>query len=338
MNIRYKFAIISFSIVFCSFVASAEPATAQTTAKPPAPTTNTGGQALEIAPPVLTLKGDPGQTIKAQISLRDISSSPLIVSAQINDFIAAGEDGTPKILMEDDGDNPYSIKGWVNPLATMRLVPKEIKNLPITIKIPANASPGGHYGVVRFTATPPELEGTGVSLSASLGALVFITVNGPVNESMGIESFTIEKDGSTGTIFESTPLTFTQRIKNDGNIHDQPAGQVVITDMFGNKVAAVNVNLPPRNILPGSVRKFDQPLDSSVLGTKKLFGRYTADLKLTYGADKKEMTETITFWVVPYRLIGAAVVVLVGGAFGTRTFFKYHNQRVINKATKSKRK
>ena len=37
------------------------------------------GQALEIAPPVLNLKADPGETIQAKISLRDVSTSSLLV-------------------------------------------------------------------------------------------------------------------------------------------------------------------------------------------------------------------------------------------------------------------
>ncbi len=53
-----------------------------------------------------------------------------------------------------------------------------MKNLPITINVPANASPGGYYGVIRFTATPGKLDQSGVALSASLGALDFIRVNG----------------------------------------------------------------------------------------------------------------------------------------------------------------
>jgi hypothetical protein len=319
----------TFSVCAPAFAATAAPAA-------PATPSNNVGQALEIAPPVITLSGDPGQTIKTQISLRDISSGNLLVSGQVNDFVAAGEDGTPKILLDEKEVDPYSIKGWITPVAPFIMIPREIKNLPVTIVIPANASPGGHYGVVRFTGTPPELKGTGVSLSASLGALLLITVSGNVKEQMSVQSLSVSHNGKTGTLLEGTPLEFTERIKNSGNIHELPTGQVVITDMFGKTVGAVNVNVPPRNILPQSIRKFSQPLDSTVIGNKKLFGRYHADLKLTYGKNAQTVTSRLDFWVIPYRLIGTAIVALVGGFFVLRFVLRRYNQTVINKASKSK--
>ncbi len=315
------------------------PADAQTPPSAPAGPNNSG-QALEIAPPVINLTADPGQVIKTQISLRDVSSGKLLVKGQVNDFVAAGEDGTPKILLDEENDepNPFSIKSWVAPLPELVLEPRQIRNLPVTITVPKNAAPGGYYGVVRFTATPPELEGTGVSLSASLGSLVFVRVNGEAKEAMEIEEFSINKDGKTGTFFESTPINFVERLKNTGNLFQQPSGQVSITDMFGKKIAAVNVNLPPRNVLPASIRKFEQPLDSSVIGNKKLFGRYTAELKLTYGTNKQTISETITFWVIPYKLIAIVLVALIGGFFLFRFLIRRYNQRIIGKAYNSRRR
>jgi len=321
-------------ILACLFSLNTHPVAAQT-----AQTPNTG-QALEIAPPVITISANPGQTINTQISLRDVSTSKLIVTGQVNDFVAGGEDGTPKILLDDEeaANNPYSLKSWIGPLPKLLLEPRQIKNLPVTIKVPVNASPGGYYAVIRFTAKPPELNSTGVSLSASLGALILVRVNGDVDEKMEIAEFSINKNGKTGSIFQQTPLEFVERIKNAGNIHDTPSGQVSITDMFGKKVAAVNVNLPPRNILPQSIRKFTQPLDSSVIGNKILFGKYTAELRVVYGSDKEVTTSQLTFWVIPYTLIGVGIAALVVGFFVLRFLIRRYNSHIIGKAQNPRRR
>ena len=298
-----------------------------------------GGQALEIAPPVLNLTGNPGQTIKTQISLRDVSNGKLLVTGELNDFTASGEDGTPKIIMEDGEPNPYSLKSWVAPLPKLLLEPRQIENLPVTIRIPADASPGGYYGVVRFTAQAPELEGQGVSLSASLGALILLRVNGEAKESMTVEEFSVATPGGTvKSMFESTPIVFKTRVKNTGNIHEQPTGQIIVTDMFGKKIAGVNVNLERRNVLPQTIRKFEQTLDKSVLGNKKLFGKYTATLTLTYGEKKQTVTQTKTFWVIPYTLIGVGIAVLIAGFLGLRFMIGRYNRHIINQATKAKTK
>jgi hypothetical protein len=324
-------AVIGIGIYAPVALAATPPAKA---AAPTPPPVNNAGQALEIAPPVITLSADPGKVIKTQINLRDISSSNLLVKGQVNDFVAAGEDGTPKILLDDTSNNPYSIKGWVASFPDLLMIPKQIRTLPVTITVPADASPGGHYGVVRFTATPPELKDTGVSLSASLGSLILINVSGDIKESMNVQEFTVSHNGKAGTLFESAPVSFTERLKNTGNTHEQPTGQVVITDMFGKKVGAVNVNLPPRNVLPNSIRKFDQPLDSTVIGNKKLFGRYTADLKVDYGAKKQSTTASLTFWIIPYKLIGIIVAVLIIGFFILRFFIRRYNRSIINRASR----
>lgn len=333
---RLTLTLLSLMAIVTSSYAPAALAATDTS-----PNSGESGQALEIAPPVLNLTADPGQTVRAQISLRDVSPTKLIVEGQVNDFVAAGEDGTPKILLEDTEESPYSLKPWVQPLPRLTLNPREIKDLPVTIKVPRDAAPGGYYAVIRFTATPPELEGTGVSLSASLGSLVLLRVNGDAKEGLSIEEFSVNYGGKTGTLFQSTPLQFMQRIRNTGNVHEQPAGSITIKDMFGKPVAAVNVNLPPRNILPGSIRKFEQPLDSSVIGNKMLFGRYTADLKMNYGENNQTATSSLTFWVIPYSLIGIGIAALVIGFFVLRFMIRRYNQSIINKAqgtTKKKKK
>jgi hypothetical protein len=218
----------------------------------------------------------------------------------------------------------------------LTLQPRQIKQLPVTIKIPANASPGGYYGVIRFTATPPDPKSTGVSLSASLGALVLLKVNGTAKENMSVEEFSLNQDGKTGTLFQSTPIQFLARLKNNGNIFEQPTGQVTITDMFGKKVAVVNVNLQQNNVLPQSIRKFTQSLDRSVIGDKTLFGQYHADLRVTYGANKQVVTASTTFWVVPYTLIGGGIAALIVGFFALRFIIKRYNRHIIHKAQKSR--
>ncbi len=306
----------------------------------PAPTTNNNvGQALEIAPPVLTISANPGQVIKTQLSLRDISSGNLIVKGQVNDFLAAGEDGTPKILFDTTQTSPFSLKTWVAPLPQLLMKPREIRNLPVTFTVPADASPGGHYGVIRFTATPPDLSGTGVSLSASLGALVLLTVSGKTTEKVDVASLTAEKGGQAKSIFESTPITFVSRLKNTGNVQEQPTGRITIKDMFGKTIAGLNVNLDRRYVLPDSIRRFESSLDSGVIGNKHLFGHYTAVLTLDYGNNSKQtLTSSKSFWVIPYRAIGAAVVLLVVGFFVLRRLIRGYNERIITRAQNNRRR
>lgn len=298
---------------------------------------NETGQALEIGPTVINLTADPGETLNSKINLRDVSDTSLLVTASINDFTAQGEDGTPKIVLDEGEDNPYSIRSWISPITQFTLDSKELYEVPVTISVPADAAPGGYFGVVRFTGTPPDLDGTGVALSASLGTLVFIRVNGDAKEQISIaEFYTAIPEHDKTSLFEGSPIGFVVRLKNDGNVHDQPTGTIIVKDMFGNKVGLVNVNLPPRNILPGTIRKFEQQLDESTIGNKKLFGLYTAELTVTYGEGGETVTSSLQFWVIPWKLILVAVVGLVALFFGLKALIKRYNSHIIKQAQKRK--
>lgn len=296
------------------------------------------GQALEIAPPIASLTVNPGQTVSVPIYLRDISKTNLIVTGEANDFVAAGEDGTPKLLLDGTDAGPYSMKNWVTSLPSLNLVPQEIKAMTVTLKVPKDASPGGHYGVIRFTATPPDLNTTGVSLSASLGALMLVTVSGKISENLSLSGFSTSQNGHASSFFEAAPLNFTEVFKNAGNIHEQPTGQIIIKDMLGRTLAGININTPPHYILPASSRKFEEALDQHAIGNKMLFGRYTATMSVTYGADKQALTSSLVFWVIPYRLIGAAAVLIVGGFFILRFLVKRYNQHIIAQSQRGRRR
>lgn len=327
-------ALNSTALVSLALLSTLSVLLAPLTSQAAAPTGQGGGQALEIAPPVITLTADPGQTLRTQIGLRDVSTATLIVTGEVNDFTASdGEDGSPKILLDPGETSPYSMKTWIRPLAELTLKPRQLENLPVVINVPRDAAPGGYFSVVRFTARAPELEGTGVSLSASLGALIFVRVNGAANEKLSFKEFAaVQPNGQKSTLFESLPITFVSRIENKGNVHLQPAGQIIIKNMFGKTVAGINVNLPPRNILPGSTRRFESPLDKAVLGKTQLFGRYTADIRVTYGDSKQVITERMTFWVIPWKLIGFGILGLIIAFLVLRRMIRNYNAAIIRKA------
>lgn len=296
---------------------------------------NTGsGQALEIAPPVLTLRADPGETINTQISIRDISPTALRVTSEVNDFSSEGrEDGAPVLRGVDEEEpvepSPYSIVSWVEPLPPLLLEPREIENLPVRINVPADAAPGGYYGVVRFTATPASLDSTGVALSASIGSLVFIRVNGDAKQAMEIVEFSTSKNGKPGWFFDSTPIDFVQRVKNTGNVHEQPVSSILVKDMFGNNVVNLNMNLEQRNVLPDSIRRFTSPLDSSAIGDRVLFGRYSATITTKYGENGAiEVTDTLSFWVVPWQIILGIIALIIAIVLGFRFWLSKRDQKL----------
>jgi hypothetical protein len=290
-----------------------------------APAANgSAGQGLEISPPVIELNADPGQTVTTQIRVRNVTAGELIAKGKADDFGAGtDESGQPKLLLDETGATRYSLKYWVSGVPDLDLAPQELKTATVKITVPRNAEPGGHFGVVRFTAVPPNLQGTGVALSASVGTLILLRVSGAITDKLSLAEFSATQSGKPHGFFEHGPVGFLVRVKNDGSVHEKAQGSVTVANMFGHKVGVVAVNPKGGNVLPDSVRRFEQTLDK-----KQLFGRYTATLALTYSGHKT-VGGKLAFWVIPWKLILLVVIGLAVAFFLLRLGLRRYNAHII---------
>jgi hypothetical protein len=300
------------------------PASAATTPATPAP----AGQGLEISPPLINKSVDPGAAATFDIRLRNVTTQTLATTGTVDDFVAQNETGQPKLLIGDSGQpSPYTFKSWVASIPGMTLAPQEQKTVTVTLNVPKDASPGGHYGVIRFTAQPVSGSGSNVSLSASIGTLVLLNVSGKVVTKASIAELYAMQNGKKANFFEKGPLVIGVRIKNEGNVHFQPSGTVRVTNMLSRETAVLSVNPLGGNVLPQSVRKFEM-----LLNKKNLFGHYNAQATIQYSG--QTINQTIGFWVIPYKLIAIILGILILLVVGLRFAIKRYNRYIINKAKK----
>lgn len=295
------------------------------------------GDALQIAPPLVYLTASPGQTIQTQIYLQNISKTKVVVNSTVNDFTAEGQTGIPKLFLSQSKPGPYSLKNYVVPIPLLILNPSQLEPITIHLEIPKNASPGGHFGVIRFTAQSPSLTGkSGVALSASLGALVLLTVSGHIINHLQLTQFDVTSNNKISNFFQSAPLTINEVLKNTGNEFEQPTGQLKIKDMFNHQIVLMDINRRQGNVLPATSRKFSQIINSNVIGNKRLFGEYTASINLSYGSSSAPVRATITFWVIPIEEIIFLILVLIFGFILIRVAIKRYNKYVIDQAKNKK--
>lgn len=308
----------------------------------------TRGQGLEISPPLITLEADPGETVVVEISLRNITAVDVVARGVVNDFVAQDESGEPQILLDDSIDSAYPLAAYISEVPDLEIAPGQQEVVRLPIVIPEDASPGAHMGVVRFNAVPAESssDGSQVSLSASIGSLILINVSGDIEIDLSIEEVAVSQDGEAGSFFEQGPLTFITRLNNQGNVYMQPSGTLRVTNMFGQEVEitpletetseaeadatkSIEFNPTERNVLPDSIRRFEQSVDKSWW-----FGRYTLMVDVTYG-DGETLQESVSFWVIPYKLVAIVLALLIIlGFFGRRTL-KAYNRRIIERARQS---
>ena len=258
------------------------------------------GQGLSISPLTFELTANPGDVLTNKLKVYNPSSSAIIVKMEAEDFKAVGETG--KVVVAPEENITYSLKRWVRiEPAEFTLEPKEQKFVDFIIEVPGNAEPGGKYGSVL--ATTGGVMGdklTGTTIAQKVGALLLLTISGPVQESLTVKEF------SAPHFLEYGPVPFLIRFENIGTVHVRPRGFVTITDWRGKKVA--DVEFPQMNVIPNAVRKVEAKWDC-----KWLFGRYTATLVGSYGtANLPFEPPVLTFWVFPWKIaLGIFSIILL---------------------------
>lgn len=286
---------------------------------------------LEISPALVELNGQKGKTYTIKVRVHNVTKGTLTYVATTNDFTAKDETGTPKIVLDTKMPETASVTGWVWPIAPFTLKPQEIKQIDVTVTIPNNAEPGGHYGLVSFAGKDPQLAGTGIRVNVSTALVLLIKVDGAVKEDLTVTTMTTEQNGKKQSFFEKGPVTILTRLQNKGNVHVKPSGNIEVRNMFGGLVATLPLNEKSSNVLPNSIRRFE-----STLNQEWMIGRYEANLTAGYGTTGQAILGTTSFWVIPYKIVLVILAVLVTIGFIISRLIKRHNRRVIERYKKSK--
>ncbi len=279
-------------------------------------------RAITVIPPSFEKTTDPNQTITTSVMLFNESTATSTFTTSTGNFTTKDEKGTPEYLPETNQDG---LAGWITvEKGPFTLLPGQRMEIPVTIKIPANADPGGHYADLYFNEehAPTDANTSGVIVNVKVGLNILLRVTGDVSESAQLTSFAATNGKSN---FSRLPVSFTARILNNGNIHVRPIGTLTVRNLFGGTTVTIPFNATQAAVLPVSARKFDIVWDRATpSGTSTFFsefknewknfalGPYTADLALSYGLQNdKLIAGSYKFFVFPWHVMTLGLVLVV---------------------------
>jgi hypothetical protein len=327
MNILRRLSVLALSVLV---VLSSTPALAATT------NTNTvPGSGLSISPLHNQLTLDPGQSTTIKVSVKNITRNDVVAKAYVNDFRSDNNTGNPVIITDPNKQLQTSIKKFVHP-ADIPLAVGEKKEITVPVTIPAGATPGAYYGIIRYRAIPvgsqAPKEGE-VSLSASVGTIVLIQVKGDLKERAQLSALKIYNNDKSGTIFFKKPNKAGVEVANLGNSFLQPFGKVTVSDMSGKEVYSyeVNNNQPRANVLPGSKRIFIDPIKNI-----NKPGRYTVNASIAIGNGSDVLVSQKTIWYLTGGFLVAIIAILA--ILIALTLFAYRQYRKSRRHTKRSRR
>jgi hypothetical protein len=254
---------------------------------------------FQISPPVQTLAMDRGTSTRKTIKVTNLTNSQMTLQLGKANFVAKGEEGEVELV--DNAAPLYSLSPYFTlSQPTVTIAPRSTAEVQFVLSVPEDAEPGGRYGSITFNTIATTLPSgqSGAVVRQQLAALVFLRINGAANEQLAISSF-----GPDKSFYEYGPVGFTARVKNLGNVHEKPTGEIVVKNMLGFKTATVK--LDDKLVIPQATRKIN-----ATLNKKLLFGNYTATLTLHNGKIQT-LTAKTSFTVVPYKLIIIIVLILI---------------------------
>lgn len=272
------------------------------------PTINNSANVLKVSPVRSDVQVAPGTSKVVQVTITNLTNSPIAVSPIQNDFISGDENGTPSLILDADKYAPtHSLKRFLTPLTDITVPGNQSKTVDVLITVPKDTQAGGYFGAIRFA---PSSDGSGgqVNLSGSVASLILLTVPGPTVEKLNLTDFNVQQKGIEGTFFNSTKdLIAFIRFENKGNIQEGPFGKISVKN--GDKLVYqtdFNLTEPRDQILPDAARRWNIPLKD--LGT---FGHYTVTATLTYGQENQTIEAVKSFWVIPVSYIIGSIVALI---------------------------
>ncbi|MCR4286074.1 MAG: hypothetical protein NUW00_04235 [Candidatus Kaiserbacteria bacterium] len=257
-------------------------------------------QVLSVTPPLFQISALPGDVWQSSVKAVNGNPYPLTVYAEVVNFEATGEGGQGKFTpIPKDLVEKTTLADWIvinnGPIV---IPPEQTTDITFFADVPKNAAPGGHYAAIMISTEEPK--GTGelaVLASQAVTSLLFLRVEGDVDEVGTIREFSLRDS------FLDTPnAEFILRFENKGNVHLQPRGEIVISNMWGTERGTIPINYQTQygNVLPKSIRNFSFSWSSDFRVTD--IGRYKAEVTLAYGSDGIKSVSAISyFWVIPVK-------------------------------------
>ena len=171
-----------------------------------------------------------------------------------------------------------------------------------TMRVPSNARPGGHYGVIFAESQPAGgVTGNSVLRNKRVGSILYTTVNGENT----LKGSVIETDIPFWQL--EPPLQVTTRIKNEGNTDFADTINYRIKDVFGNVKYETKADWA---LLPQTIRKVKLDWDKAAW-----LGIYKVEIDHAY-LDSSESSSGYLLILPRYILIVFGLLLVVGGGYG----------------------
>ncbi len=298
---------------------------------------------LTVSPTFVNLVADPGEKVSTQFAITNNNS--FTESYRLSLVKYELTDGGNSLSIVDVAAKDPVAKWITFPESAVAVSANQTKTIKLTVQPDKDATLGYYYGIL-IERDKEALPKDQTAVAAASVFSVILEINTPdAHRELNFVDFSTDK-----LIYEHLPTTFNVTVKNTGNIHVVPVGNVFIDQGKSKDLALLSVNPGRGNVLPQSSRTFttqwddgfivrsakmengnvvldekNNPVMTTTYNFEKFhkfrIGKYTAHLLLIYDNGQRDIPieARLSFWVIPWKMIGAATIIVLFVLLGLRS-------------------
>ncbi len=270
--------------------------------------------ATTVISPIVEMAVFPGETQKGFLKVYNETDQEITLQAVVKPFSISPGNNQPQNLLPSEKDGYLS---WFKlSQDELKLLPQQAAVVPFEVIAPTSAVPGGYYAVI-FWEEKYQANKSNLTLSGRVGTLVFLRVNGDLDESLAINKFGLKEERFFSF---GLPFNFSAKLENIGNVHLWPKGEITLKNIFG-QTKKISFSDGKTAILPANTRQFETifpgRIDTGflILAWEELQDLFFGPIRITatfnYGQPQKNIEQSFVLWVFPLK----AMILVVGIIF-----------------------
>ena len=272
----------------------------------------------DVERPNFTITAVPGQVIQDAIRVRVLGSTPIAFQVYASDAFVTDSGGFDLLA----GDKPPTDVGsWVElESQTILVEPGTSQDIPFTLTIPPDATPGDHAGgiVTSITSVATGQGGVPVRVERRLGTRIYLRVDGPIDPRLEIRNLEASFDGAWNPTGRGT-VRVGYVVANPGNVRLKAGQSVTVDGLIGDK------HLEPEDLpelLPGSELKVSHRIEgvpaSGRLKVEVALTPYPAAEGETLDPGPPPVRQSAAVFALAWALLILLAVLAAGSAFWWR--------------------
>ncbi|MFD9729698.1 WxL protein peptidoglycan domain-containing protein [Streptomyces sp. NPDC059072] len=210
-------------------------------------------------------QGQAGTSVDDSVTILNSSDKELTFQIFATDAVNTPSGGAFALLPAET--KPKDVGTWIalppETASTVTVPAKSRKDVPFTVKVPADATPGDHVGgIVALNTAVEGIQQEGkvqVGVRRSVGARLYFRVPGPLTPGLSVEDVKVDRSAPLLPWVKDARATITYTLVNRGNVVVDPKVTVSAEGLFGRSV----LDRPARELklalLPGQRIELTEP-------------------------------------------------------------------------------